>query len=88
MRSWAGPVTSILVLRHKIALLCSIAAKMAYVLSCMYFYFKSMQISKVTRVHKAVTAPNDECLWLCFLNFILVDWAEIFQMNKQQNLSR
>ena len=43
----------------------NIAPKMALFLSCMYFRFRSMRISfisKVTRVHKAGTAANDKGL--------------------------
>ena len=64
-------------------------------LSCMYFHFRSMQISfisKVTRIYKATTAENDTSLcpplWFSFLNFISVDWAETSNMNRQQNLTQ
>ena len=48
----------------------NIAAKMPYFLSCMYFHFRSMRISfisKVTRVPKAMAVANDTSLFsLCF----------------------
>ena len=61
----------------------------------MNFHFRSMQnsfIGKVTRIQKATTAENDTSLcppfWVCFLNFIPVDRAEIFHTKRQQNSSR
>ena len=61
----------------------------------MYFYFKNMRIaivSKVTRVHKAITVVNNTSLCsttlVVFLEFILVDRAEISHMNTPQNSSR
>ena len=65
------------------------------ILPCMYFHFKSMRISfisKVTRVHKAKTVANDTslCFTICFgfMNFIPVDRAEMSHMNRQQNSTR
>ena len=48
-------------------------------------------INKVTRVHKVQTVANSINLWFClvvFLEFILVDGAEISHMNTPQNSSR
>ena len=50
----------------------------------MYFHFRNI-VSKVTRVHKAMTIANDTSLCstilLAFLEFIPVDRAEISYMN-------
>ena len=66
------------------------SSQLAYFLSCMYFHFRRMQISfisKVTRIHKATTTENDTSLcppfWFCFLNFIPIDRVEISHMNRQ-----
>ena len=61
----------------------------------MYFLFRSIRISfisKVTRLHKAVTVANNTSLCstilVVFLEFTLVDRAEISHMNTPQNSSR
>ena len=58
----------------------------------MYFHFRSMRISfisKVTRVHKAMTVANNTSLCstilVVLLEFIPVDRAEISHINRQQN---
>ena len=47
-------------------------------------------ISKVTRLHKAVTVANSLCstILVVFLEFTSVDRAEIPHMNTPQNSSR
>ena len=72
-----------------------LAAKMVWFWSCMYFHFRSMRdsfINKVTRVHKVLTVANSitlcSTILVVFLEFILVDRAEISHMNAPQNSSR
>ena len=52
----------------------------------------ALLISKVRRLHKAVTVANNTSLCstilVAFLEFTSVDRAEIFHMNTPQNLSR
>ena len=73
----------------------TIAAKMAKFWSCMCFHYRSVRISfisKVTRVHKAMTVANNTSLCstilMVFLEFIPVDRAEVSHMNIPQNSSR
>ena len=61
----------------------------------MYFHFRSMRISfisKVTRVHKAMPVENNTSLCstilVVFLEFIPVDRTEISHMKTPQNSSR
>ena len=87
---WPGRTFS-----DKIASLLQRSGHNGIFLFSMYFHFKSVRISfisKVIRVHKATTVVNDTSLCsiilVVFLEFIPVDLAEISHINTLQKSSR